>query len=186
MLAWPFTLDIERFGWMIPFAVFGLSALQAASSAPPPRWRATRFAGAAGVVVFAVCWAALEFARGQVGNVFAGFPWNLIAISWTAVDEMIQPAAYLGAYGLGFLTVLVAAMPAVLFEPSMRRGARAAWLGGALVLLAALWLGGAQRLAAANGEPVPGVRLRLVRATSRRASNGSRAGASKRSPTTSA
>ena len=162
-LAWPFTLDMARFGWMIPFAVFGLSALQAIFvGVAAALARATRFSGAAGVIMFAVCWSALEFARGQVGNVFAGFPWNLIATSWTAFDEMIQPAAFVGAYGLGFLTVLIAAMPAVLFEPSMRRTARAAWVGGVVVLLAALWLGGAQRLAGANPDPVPGVRLRLV------------------------
>ena len=162
-LAWPFTLDMERFGWMIPFAVFGLSALQAIFvGAAAALARATRFRGAAGVVMLAVSWSAFEFARGQVGNVFAGFPWNLIAIAWAAVDEMIQPAAFVGAYGLGFLTVLIAAMPAVLAEPSMNRAARFAWLGGALALLATLWLAGAQRLAGADPEPVPGVRLRLV------------------------
>lgn len=162
-LAWPFTLDMERFGWMIPFAVFGLSALQAIFiGVAAALARATRFRGAAGVIMFATCWAALEFVRGQVGNVFAGFPWNLIAISWTAVDAMIQPAAYVGAYGLGFFTVVIAAMPAVLAAPSTGRAARFAWLGGALALLAALWLGGALRLAGADAGAVEGVRLRLV------------------------
>jgi apolipoprotein N-acyltransferase len=162
-LAWPFTLDMERFGWMIPFAVFGLSALQAIFvGAAAALARATRLGGPAGVIMLAVCWAGLEFLRGQVGNVFAGFPWNLIATAWAAVDAMIQPAAFLGAYGLGFLTVLIATMPAVLAEPAPRRAARFAWFGAALVLLAALWLGGAQRLAGANAEPVAGVRLRLV------------------------
>ena len=162
-LAWPFTLDMERFGWMIPFAVFGLSALQAIFvGVAAALARATRFRGAAGVIMFAACWAALEFMRGQVGNVFAGFPWNLIAIAWTAVDEMIQPAAYVGAYGLGLVTVAIAAMPAVLAAPEMGRSARFAWLAGALALLAALWLAGAQRLAGADPVTVDGVRLRLV------------------------
>ena len=162
-LAWPFTLDMDRFGWMIPFAVFGLSALQALFvGLAAALARATRFKGAAGVVMLAVCWAALEFLRGQVGNIFAGFPWNLLAIAWTAVDEMTQSAAYVGAYGLGFLTVVIAAMPAVLAEPSISRATRWAWLASALALLAVLWIGGAVRLAGAEKDPVPGVRLRLV------------------------
>lgn len=162
-LAWPFTLDMERFGWMIPFAVFGLSALQAIFvGLAAALARATRFKGAAGVVMLAVCWAALEFVRGEVGNVFAGFPWNLLATAWTAIDAMIQPAAYVGAYGLGLLTVAIAAMPALLTEPATSRAARFAWLGGALALLAALWLGGAERLAGADPRDVEAVRLRLV------------------------
>jgi apolipoprotein N-acyltransferase len=162
-LAWPFTLDMERFGWMIPFAVFGLSALQAIFVGfAAALARATRFKGAAGVVMLAACWAALEFLRGQVGNIFAGFPWNLLAISWAAVDEMTQSAAYVGAYGLGLLTVFIAAMPAVLAEPAMRRSARFAWLAGALALLAALWIGGFARLSGADPQPVEGVRVRLV------------------------
>jgi apolipoprotein N-acyltransferase len=162
-LAWPFTLDMARFGWMIPFAVFGLSALQAIFVGMAAALaRATRMKGPAGVIMLAVCWAALEFARGQVGNIFAGFPWNLLAISWAAIDEMIQPAAYVGAYGLGFLTVVIAGMPAVLVEPTMSRAARWSWLGIAVLLLAALSIGGAARLAGSDRESVAGVRLRLV------------------------
>jgi len=162
-LAWPFTLDMERFGWMIPFAVFGLSALQAIFiGAAAAAARATRMRGPAGIVILAVMWAAFELLRGHFGNVFAGFPWNLIAISWVAVDDMIQSAALVGAYGLGGLTVLIAAAPAILADRTRSRAARRGWMGAALVLLAALWAGGAARLAGAEEEPVAGVRLRLV------------------------
>jgi len=162
-LAWPFTLDIERFGWMIPFAVFGLSALQAIFiGVAVALTRATRMKGPAGIVMLAVAWAAFELARGHVGNVFAGFPWNLIAISWAAAEPMLQSAAYIGAYGLGGLTVLVATAPAMLGDSTRGTAARWAWMAGALALLAALWIGGAMRIAAAPEDPVPNVRLRLV------------------------
>ncbi len=162
-LAWPFTLDMERFGWMIPFAVFGLSALQAIFvGAAAALTRATRMQGPASIVMLAVAWAALELARGHFGNVFAGFPWNLIAISWVAVDEMIQSAALFGAYGLGGLTVLIAAAPALLADRGRSAVSRGVWVGAALALLAALWIGGAARLAGADEDPVAGVRLRLV------------------------
>ncbi|MGH7003114.1 MAG: apolipoprotein N-acyltransferase, partial [Alphaproteobacteria bacterium] len=162
-LAWPFTLDIERFGWMIPFAVFGLSALQAIFvGGAAALTRATRLTGPAGIVMLAVSWAAFEFLRGHFGNVFAGFPWNLLAISWAAVDEMMQSAALFGAYGLSGVTVFIAAAPALLADRQLSRTARWVWIGAAVLLLAALWIGGAMRLAGANAEPVPGVRLRLV------------------------
>lgn len=162
-LAWPFTLDIERFGWMIPFAVFGLSALQAVFvGGAAAVARATRFKGPAAIVMLAVSWAAFEFLRGHFGNVFAGFPWNLLAISWTAVDEMIQSAALFGAYGLGGVTVFIAAAPALLADRTLGTAVRWGWVGATLVLLAALWAAGAARLAVATSEPVPDVRLRLV------------------------
>lgn len=61
------------------------------------------------VLVFAVVWMAMEWARGHIP--FGGFPWNLIGYSWAFSDTMSQFAAIGGAYGLGLLTVLVAAAP---------------------------------------------------------------------------
>jgi apolipoprotein N-acyltransferase len=162
-LAWPFTLDMARFGWMIPFAVFGLSALQAIFiGLAGALARLTRMSGPAGIVILAVAWAALELARGHFGNVFAGFPWNLLAISWVAVEPMLQSASIVGAYGLGGLTVLIATAPAMLADSTRSAAARRGWTVGALALLAALWIGGTMRLAGAPQEPVANVRLRLV------------------------
>jgi len=159
-LAWPLTLDMARFGWMIPIAVFGISgglaifpALAAAAT------RATRMSGAARLVLFAVAWTAGEWLR---GHLLTGFPWNLVATAWAALEPMMQPAALVGAYGLGFLTVIVAGAPALLFEPGLARAHRAAGVAAALALLACIWIWGAERIADADPRPVEGVRLRLV------------------------
>jgi apolipoprotein N-acyltransferase len=159
-LAWPLTLDLARFGWMIPFAVFGISALLALfPAAATTVAAAARLRGVAHVLALAAAWGAAEWLR---GHLLTGFSWNLIATSWTAVTAMLQPAAYVGAYGLGAITVLLAAVPFVLFDRSEPAWPRLLAVGGSLVALALLFVGGEARLAAASAESVAGVRLRLV------------------------
>jgi apolipoprotein N-acyltransferase len=93
--------------------------------------------------------------------VLTGFPWNLPATAWTAFPTMVQPAAYVGAYGLTFITVVLAAAPALLFEDSSVRSRRAVLAASAAALVA--WAGlGTARLSTASGETVAGVTLRLV------------------------
>ena len=146
----------DRFGWMVPFAVFGLACLLAlfpAGAALVSRRAGLRRAG--GILVFAAVWTAFEWLRGWV---LTGFPWNLVGSVWTFSDGMIQGAAVAGVHGLGLLTVAAAAMPAVL--ACGKGGARAVF--SAFVALAAVWGAGQWRLAGADGAMVPDVRLRLV------------------------
>jgi apolipoprotein N-acyltransferase len=77
------------------------------------------------------------------------------------VLPVVQFAAIAGTYGLGLLTVVVAAMPAVLSRPS--RAHRMAMLVCLLVLAAVAGWGGL-RLADGSTAAVEGVRLRLVQA----------------------
>ncbi|HEY7610307.1 MAG TPA: apolipoprotein N-acyltransferase, partial [Alphaproteobacteria bacterium] len=159
-LAWPLSLDIVRFGWMIPFAVFGISGVLAIfPAAAAALTHATRMRGIARVLLFAVAWIAGEWLR---GHLFTGFPWNLVATAWAALEPMMQSASLVGAYGLGLVTVFLAAAPALLCEPGLERRNRFAGFGAALALLAGLWLWGAERIAGADARPVEGVRLRLV------------------------
>jgi apolipoprotein N-acyltransferase len=149
-------LDPLRFGWMIPFAVCGLAALLGlfvgAATAASRAWPRP---GASRAIAFAVAWVVAEWLRSWV---MSGFPWNLIGYSWAIFDPMMQPAAIFGAYGVGFATVLAAAMPATLAGPGGR------WLPTvlALLLLVAAGCFGFFRLERAEGEMVPDVRLRIV------------------------
>lgn len=159
-LAWPLTLDLARFGWMIPFAVFGISGgLAIFTGLATAAVHRTRARGLSRILYLAVAWAAAEWVR---GHVLSGFPWNLLANAWTVVPDMLQSAAAIGAYGLSALTVLIAALPALWLARAT--GPRLAFGGpiAALVLLALLWAGGAWRLAANPPEAVPGVRMRIV------------------------
>ncbi len=153
----------EKFGWMVPFAVLGLSALLAlfpagAALIARPAWGR----GAGGILVFAAAWTAFEWIRGWA---FTGFPWNLIGTSWTISDSMIQLAALAGVYGLSLLGVTAAAMPAVLGERGGDGKSRPAALLpvlAAFAVLAVVWGGGWLRLAGAGDAVVADVRLRLV------------------------
>ena len=152
-------VDAARFGWLIPPVVLGLAAgLAIFIGAAAAVLRASKLRGIAGVLVLAVAWAAAEWVR---GHLMTGFPWNLIGSAWAAVLPMMQPAAYVGLYGLSLLTVVIAALPSTLAGSAT--GARR-WMGTGLAaaLLAVLWGGGAVRLAGAEPGSVSGVRLRLV------------------------
>ena len=151
----------EEFGWLAPAAPLGLALILAPFLIVPAA--ATRLArrGSVGeVIVFAAAWAFAEWLRSWVGT---GFPWNLVGTVWTFWPPMLQISAVTGVYGLSLITVLAAAMPAVLGGPCLDR--RRAWaaVGLMFALLASCGIGGAVRLAGAGDcATVEGVRLRLV------------------------
>jgi apolipoprotein N-acyltransferase len=72
----------------------------------------------------------------------------VIGESWKAGSAPSQAAALVGAYGLSWITLAIAAAPAILMLP-VRRLAQAGLLVAAGIGLTALYAGGAGRLAAA-------------------------------------
>ena len=156
-ISYALLVDPIRFGWMVPFAVLGLGALLGIFIGAAT-FTACRLAspGVPRVLMLGVSWVLFEWVRSWI---FTGFPWNLIGSVWMPVLPVVQFAAVAGTYGLGLLTVVVAAMPAILVHPFRRN--RLAMLGCLLVLaLVALW--GGARLADGTTASVPDVRLRLV------------------------
>jgi apolipoprotein N-acyltransferase len=152
-------VDPLRFGWMVPFAVFGLGGILAVFvGAATFAARRVSPAGVPRVLTLAVTWVLFEWVRSWI---FTGFPWNLIGSVWMPVLPVVQFAAIAGTYGLGLLTVVVAAMPAVLAHPV--RGDRLA-MAASLLILAAVALWGGLRLSDGPTTFVPDVRLRLVQA----------------------
>ncbi len=158
-ISYALLVDPVRFGWMVPFAVFGLGGLFAVFPGLAA-YGARRLAspGVARVLWLAAAWTFFEWVRSWL---FTGFPWNLIGSVWLPVLPVVQFAAVAGTYGLGLLTVTAAAMPAVLVRPS--RAHRRA-VAASLAALVAVGLWGAWRLPTGPMPTVPGVRLRLVQA----------------------
>lgn len=148
-------------GWLLvamPFAVLGLAAglglfFALATSLARLLWSP----GPARILALV---AGIGIAEALRGRVLTGFPWNGFGQMLAGTPLLLQPAALIGAEGLGLAVVFIAAVPAA-FLGRNRRGA--AGLALVAVGLVAGGLGfGAWRLSAPPPEPVPGLVLRLV------------------------
>ena len=100
--------DAEKFGWAIPFALFGITAIIAIYPALSclffyllkPKAQSLK------PIIFAIIWLISEYAR---GHLFSGFPWNLAGYAFGFSDISLQLASVIGAYGLTFFAVLLGA-----------------------------------------------------------------------------
>ena len=156
----PFLVDAAAHAWQAPFALtlvpgligllWGVAGLMYATLAPR--------GALARVLVFASLFGLWEWLR---GHMLTGFPWDLPGEAWRAGSAPSQAAAAVGAYGLSWITLAIAAAPAALAW----RGPATARFGppaAAAVALAALYLGGAARLHAhplAREAAGPAVRI---------------------------
>jgi apolipoprotein N-acyltransferase len=118
-------VDIASFWWLVPVAAAGLPAafalyIGAALLATNLAVKHLRLPGMARIFAFAIAWTAAEWVR---GHAFTGLPWNLIGYAWSggfpAAILMLQSVAVVGIYGLSFLTVLAASLPALLGAASL-------------------------------------------------------------------
>jgi apolipoprotein N-acyltransferase len=139
-------VDIASFWWLVPVAVAGLPAALALYTGlvllgTNLAVRHLRLPGTARVFAFAIAWTAVEWVR---GHAFTGLPWNLIGYAWSGgfpgAIVVLQSVAWVGIYGLSFLTVLAASLPALLGTPSLTpispsRRLAAAVAGGLLILV---------------------------------------------------
>ncbi len=155
-------VDFASFWWAMPAAVCGLPAVLSVFTGfvTVSIWYGG-FSGYRRVFAFALAWSAAEWLR---GHVFTGFPWLLAGYGWVQWTPVLQTAAITGIYGLSLLTMLVAALPALLGDRAVARVGALGSLSAGLVLFAGLALFGALRLSHSDNETVEGVRLRLVQA----------------------
>ena len=156
-----FLVDAATYGWMAPFALLLMaSGLALFWGAALWLYRLARPRGLGRVLVFAGALSALEWLR---GHILTGFPWNLPGESWRAGGVVSQAASVAGVYGLTWITVAIAAAPALLFDP-VPRARRALAVAVAGLALAGLVGFGAYRLGAAAPEKGAGVKIRIVQA----------------------
>ncbi len=145
-------VEAARFWWLVPLAVPALAAVLALFVAAPAGMARLARRGWPRVFALAGGWVLADLARQFIAT---GFPWNPWGSVWElpglAGDVMIQPAAWIGAPGLTFLTVLLSALPALGWR----------WrIAGAIVL--AGWIGvGVARLETPLPPPL-GLKVVLV------------------------
>ncbi len=145
-------VEAARFWWLVPLAVPGLAAVMALFVAAPAGLARLARRGWPRVLALAGGWVLADLARQFIAT---GFPWNPWGSVWElpglAGDVMIQPAAWIGAPGLTFLTVLLSALPALGWR----------WRGAGLAVLAGWIVVGVARLQAPLPPP-PGLKVVLV------------------------
>jgi apolipoprotein N-acyltransferase len=146
-----FMVDAAAHAWQAPFAVTLLPAgLGLFWGLAGMAYRRLRPANDLRILVFAAVFGAAEWLR---GHVLTGFPWDLPGEAWPAGSPPSQLAAYVGAYGLSFVTLAIAAAAGL--------GRRPRPLLAAAAALLLLWAGGAWRLSQASAAETDLV-VRLV------------------------
>jgi len=150
-------IDLARFFWLIPFAVVGLPALMALYTAFTVLFtHLTKTRGLARCMAFSILWAAFEWLR---GNLFTGFPWNLLGYSWMNCPSILQSVSVTGIYGLSLITLIISTMPYAYFSSRPSRLTRpfVALITGIFLLIT---IAGYWRL---SGAPFQGNQGEVVR-----------------------
>jgi apolipoprotein N-acyltransferase len=153
-IGYAFLVDPGAHLWQMPFALVFLTAGLAlyaglAAGLAAFFWQP----GVGRIFTLAALYAAGEWLR---GHLLTGFPWNLPGYAFGPSLAILQSTAFVGIYGLSFLTILFGAS---LAELTARRWRLPLAM---LLLFMGLWGMGAARLSAQPPLDVPGVRLRLV------------------------
>ncbi|MEM9705759.1 MAG: apolipoprotein N-acyltransferase [Pseudomonadota bacterium] len=156
-LGFSFLVQADQFAWMAPFAVLGMPAFLAVFFALPAAIAtAVQVEAWRRAVLFAALISVFEYLR---GHILTGFPWNLTGQAFAGLAATSQTAALWGAYGLSFLTLLIAFAPVA----TLRWRARP-WAGGAFAafLVATLSVYGILRIEAIGEQSRDGVVVRVV------------------------
>ncbi len=64
------------------------------------------------ILIFSFFFALIEFVRGFI---FGGFPWNLIAYTWTDYLQFLQILPFIGTYSFNLLSITIFLVPAIIF-----------------------------------------------------------------------
>ena len=64
------------------------------------------------ILLFSSSFAVSDYIRGKI---FTGFPWNLVAYSWSWLTEILQILNFLGLYAFNLVIITIFTLPALLF-----------------------------------------------------------------------
>lgn len=152
-------VDMEKFGWLIPISIGGLSAVMAlwfALFGWLTWWRRTGDP-LADLLRFIVLWVVVEYLR-SLG--MFGFPWNLLGYVALESERVAQLAALTGVYGLSLLVLVLALLPVVWMKPGISERARSIYSAVVLIGLIATYGYGMARMP--DEAALSDTRIRLV------------------------
>lgn len=145
-------VDAERFGWLLPFSVLGLSAVMAVWFLPLGWlvYRCRKLSPFLNLLAVAAAWTLIDYARSF--GMF-GFPWNLAGYISLASLPAAQLASMVSVYGMSFLAIFIGLCPLV-----WARNKHVAW-ALPVALLAGLYGYGAWRMPSETAFTETKVRL---------------------------
>lgn len=163
-ISYALTVEIARFGWLIPFALTLIPAILALyGAAISGVWKRCGFRlNLVGMLAFACLYTLLEYLRGML---FTGFPWNLAGHSLAVSDALLQFASVGGVFALSLMVICAGIVPAVLLNPTITKAGRICAYLIPILLVAGLYAFGQWRLQHADNRMVEGVTLRIVQAS---------------------
>lgn len=147
-----YAFEIVELNYLGPFAVIGLSIylaiFPALAAALTTLWSQTAIQR---VWLFSALWSLMEWLRSFL---LTGFPWNLIGYTWDI--EILQSVAWIGIYGLSFLTIFFAT------SFSTR-----SWkmIVSSTFIMCMLWAGGYLRLQSNSTLEYENLNIRLIQAS---------------------
>lgn len=159
-IGFSFLVDAEKFSWMMPFAILGLSACFATYIGLVTLitfYLSNR--GIGRIIIFSIVWVVFEWIRGFL---FTGFPWNLLGTIWVNSNNMIQFASFFGVLGLSLITALTLSSFAIMGYKNKPIIWRLKAVGAPVSLMVLAWIGGVYKLSGVDTDFVDGVLLRLV------------------------
>lgn len=152
-------VDAEKFGWLIPISIGGLSAVMALWFALFGWFVWWRRSGNAYVDIlrFMVLWVVVEYLR-TLG--MFGFPWNLLGYTAMVSERVAQLGALTGVYGLSLLVIACAILPAVWIKPGISERQR--MVHSAVTLIALIMAYGYGMARIPSDISFTGTRVRVV------------------------
>ena len=83
------------------------------------------------ILIFSIFFSSLEFIRGFI---LGGFPWNLIAFSWTDYLQFLQVISIIGTYSFNLLSVTIFLIPSIILF-NYKKVEKSFFLGFAFLIL---------------------------------------------------
>lgn len=145
-------IDLITFGWLIPFAVFGLPACLAffiACSFGLASYLS--YDRVSHLLLLAISWSFFEWIRSFI---FTGFPWNLLSYCWLDFVTMSQSLAIMGPFSLSLLSIVWMGIPALGVKPKLQLLILSTWV--------CLYGYGYLRVPTGPMPTIPNLTLRLV------------------------